>query len=194
MATTLHEHALGLTWVLDEPMRRASHALVDEGRVWLVDPVDDAAALERVAGLGEVVGVIQLLDRHNRDCAQLAARFDVSHSINPRALPGAPFAPFSVVDGLKWKETALWWSRRRGLVIAEAIATHKLATGGRPAGVHLMLRLRPPRRTLGGYRPEHLLVGHGPPIDGPAAAALQGALDGTLRNLPRALIGAFRDG
>ena len=50
MAPTVivHEHGLGLSWVADEPMERASHAIAADGRVWLVDVVDDAAALERV--------------------------------------------------------------------------------------------------------------------------------------------------
>ena len=29
--------------------------------------------------LGEIAGVLQLLDRHNRDCAPLAERFGVPH-------------------------------------------------------------------------------------------------------------------
>ena len=45
---SLDESAVGLTWVVDEPIERASQALVDQGRVWLVDPTDDRAALERV--------------------------------------------------------------------------------------------------------------------------------------------------
>jgi hypothetical protein len=32
------EHELGLSWVVEEPLERASHALVaDGGRVWLID-------------------------------------------------------------------------------------------------------------------------------------------------------------
>src|SRR5262249_55365220 len=41
------EHALGLSWGEGDGMRRASHALADGGRVWLVDPVDAGDALER---------------------------------------------------------------------------------------------------------------------------------------------------
>ena len=46
MSLRLHAHDLGLTWVMEEPLERASHALVHDGRVWFVDPVghrlDDA--------------------------------------------------------------------------------------------------------------------------------------------------------
>jgi hypothetical protein len=60
-------------WILrDEFMQRCSHALVHAGRVWLVDPVDVDGAEERVRAAGEPAGVLQLLDRHNRDCAELA--------------------------------------------------------------------------------------------------------------------------
>ena len=36
---TYDEYEFGLSWVLEEPMQRTSHALVDGGRLWLVDPV-----------------------------------------------------------------------------------------------------------------------------------------------------------
>ena len=47
------ETALGFSWVAGEPMTRASHALVADGRVWLVDPVDWPEAIERARSLGE---------------------------------------------------------------------------------------------------------------------------------------------
>ena len=68
MSATLHRHDLGLSWVSDDPLERACHALADAGRVWLIDPVDDAAALAAAAELGEPAAVVQLLDRHGRDC------------------------------------------------------------------------------------------------------------------------------
>jgi hypothetical protein len=184
---TVEEHALGLSWVVDEAMQRASHALVDGGRVWLVDPVDVPEAVERAVALGEPAGVIQLLDRHPRACAELAERFGVPHHRLPDALPGTPFAVVDVISVPKWREKGLWWAARRALVVAEAVGTHPMFSGGRPAGVHLMLRLRPPgapRR----YTPEHLLTGHGPPVHGPAAArALDEAYRRSLTDLPRVM-------
>ena len=86
----LETHDLGLTWVIDEPFARASHALADDGRVWIVDPVDDAEALDAVAGLGEPVAVLQLLDRHNRDCAAVASRLGVPARATSRHAAGHP--------------------------------------------------------------------------------------------------------
>jgi hypothetical protein len=141
---TLDEHDLGLSWVVDEPMQRASHALVADGRVWLVDPVDVPEATERLLALGEPAGVVQLLDRHPRACAELAERYEVEHLRLPDTVPGSPFEVFRVVDVPRWREHALWWPERSALVVAEAVGTHPMFSAGRPAGVHLMLRLRPP--------------------------------------------------
>ena len=76
---TIQELPFGFTWVQDEPMARASHALVADGRVWIVDPVDSPGVVQRAQGLGEVVAVVQLLDRHNRDCEAIASRLGVPH-------------------------------------------------------------------------------------------------------------------
>jgi hypothetical protein len=188
------ESAVGLTWVADEPMARASHALVDRGRVWLVDPIDEPAALERSLALGRPVAVVQLLDRHNRDCAALAARLGVPHLKVPAGLPDAPFEVIPVVSVRVWREVALWWSEARTLVVAEAIGTAATyAAGPLGAGVSLGLRLWPPRR-LAAYRPEHLLVGHGPALHGPGAtAALHEALARSRRDLPRAVVALPRE-
>ncbi len=184
----LDTFAFGFSWIVDEPLRRASHALVDDARVWLVDPVDVADAIERAQGLGAVAGVVQLLDRHNRDCAQLARRLDVPHARVPDALPDTPFEVLSVVHLPRWRESALWWPGRRALVVAEAVGTAPLFTAGRaPAGIHPLLRLRPPGR-LRGIPPEHLLVGHGEGVHGAAAApALEQAYARSRRDLPRVL-------
>lgn len=183
---TYEEHALGLTWVVDEPMARASHALLDEGRVWIVDPVDVEDAVDRAAALGEPVAVLQLLDRHNRDCAAVAERLGVPHVRLPRELPDAPMQPIRVLDRRFWREVALWWPAREALVVAEAVGTNRMFTGGfTPLGVHLFLRLTPPK-VLARYRPEHLLVGHGGGIQGDAAAtALEQALARSRSDLPK---------
>ena len=191
----LHEHPLGLTWTIEESMGRSSHALRDGDDVWLIDPVDNPVGLGRAENMGNIVGVIQLLDRHGRDCEALANRFDVPLYVNADEIEDSPFDVVQVVNGRKWKETALWWEERQALIVSEAIGTGKMFTGGHDAGVHLMLRFIPPKKRLGEFEPEHLLVGHGPPIHGArAAAALQGALERSRRNFPRALVGAFRNG
>lgn len=187
--TFADETAFGFSWVVREPMTRTSHALAGGGRVWLVDPVDWPDALERAAGLGEPAAVLQLLDRHNRDCAAIAARLGVPHLVAPATLPGTPFEAIEVKRSRRWQEVALWWEAERTLVVAEAIGTNPFFTGGRdPAGVHLLLRLTPPRRQLGALEPEHLLVGHGEGLHGDAAAAgLRTALARSRTGLPRVL-------
>ena len=45
----------------------APRALVAEGGVWVIDPVAWSDAEERARALGEPRGVLQLLDRHDRD-------------------------------------------------------------------------------------------------------------------------------
>jgi hypothetical protein len=184
----IHEHEAGLTWVMDEPMERASHALADDGRVWLVDPVDDAEALERAAALGTPVAVLQLLDRHNRDCAAIAQRLEVPHLMVPEALSDAPFVVHRVFRRPLWKEIALWWPARRALVVAEVLGTAGVwAVGDGPVGVHPMVRLLPPSG-LARFEPEHLLVGHGPPVHGDeTTAVMREALAHSRRDVPRLL-------
>jgi hypothetical protein len=181
------ERPFGLTWTFREPMARSSHALVDAGKVWLIDPIDDPGALERVAALGEPVAVLQLLDRHNRDCKTIAGHLGVPHERVPQALTGSPFELTQLVRNPLWNEAALWWPAQRVLVVPEALGTAEaFAPGAAGAGVHIGLRLRAPRK-LAGFAPEHLLVGHGPPLHGAGAArAVQEALDRSVRDLPLA--------
>jgi len=85
-----------------------------------------------------------------------------------------PDSPLKVLrlDSVKvWKERALWWPERKGLVVAESIGTAAhYAVGKGPAGVHMIRRPLPPN-TLKPFRPDHLLVGHGPPLHGDEADA-----------------------
>jgi hypothetical protein len=185
----IDRHDAGLTWWLeDEAMARASHALVDDGRMWLVDPLDKGDAVEQALALGECVGIIQLLDRHNRGCAALAERLGVPHLRVPEAVPDSPFEVVKVLDVPRWREVALWWPERRALVVAESVGTGPhFRAGDDGAGIHLFLRLRPPR-SLKDYDPEHLLPGHGPALHGAAAGqGLRDAYARSLRDLPRVI-------
>jgi hypothetical protein len=183
----------GVGWLIEERFARTSHALVSEGRVWLVDPVDVDGLDDRVRALGEPAGVIQLLDRHNRDCAAIAGRLGVPRHVVPAALPGTPFRPIRVVRLPRWHEVALWWPERRVLACADALGTIGFFTaGGGRAGVHPLLRLWPPR-ALRPLEPEHLLVGHGAGVHGAeASAALRQALATARTGLPRWLAGVAR--
>jgi hypothetical protein len=168
-------------------MARAAHAVRDGDTVWLIDPFEDPAALEAAATLGQPAGVIQLLDRHQRDGEAIANRLGVPLMRLPKAIPGTPFEVVSVVARPWWREIALWWPAQRTLIVAEAIGTGPLFGLGRRAGVHPMLRAVPPRSALGRYSPERLLVGHGPALDGNAAPALSQALSSSRSDIPKLL-------
>ena len=179
----------GFSWIVDEPATRTSHALASEGRVWLVDPVRDEGMLQRAGSLGRPAAVIQLVDRHNRDCAEIATELNVSHLVVPDAVPDSPFEAIALTRNRAWRETALWWPAAHTLVVAEALGTNEFfAAGPETVGVHLLLRLTPPRDALGPLAPEHLLVGHGRGLHGPAATdGLQRALEHSRGGLPRLL-------
>jgi hypothetical protein len=181
--------ARGFSWIAEERATRTSHALAANEKVWLIDALDWPEAVERACGLGEPAGVIQLLDRHNRDCAALASRLAVPHVLVPDELPDSPFAFVRVKRSKRWRESALWWPAERTLVVAEALGTNRFFTGGKaPVGMHLLLRLTPPRM-LAGFRPERLLVGHGESVSGPETErAIEDALRTSRRGLPGVLL------
>ena len=179
----------GFGWIVDEAITRTSHALAADGKVWFVDALDWPEAIDRALELGEPAGVVQLLDRHDRDCAALAARLGVPHVVVPDELPGSPFTFVPVMRRRRWRESALWWPARRTLVLADALATNRFYTAGKaPIGVHVFLRLTPPR-ALTAYEPERILVGHGEGVHGPeASTALRDAIDTESAPTPRALL------
>lgn len=185
------EGAWGLSWVAGpkDPMRRAAHALVSGRKVWLVDPFTDEPALTAARRRGRIAGVVQLLDRHNRDCASLAERFGVEHLRLPDGLPGTPFELSHMVWVPRWREAALWWEAKRTLFVPEAIGTvAPFAVGGAAAGIHPFLRGLPPGtlRSLRERQPEVLLCGHGAPLAQGVGEAIDEALHRSRRDIPRA--------
>jgi hypothetical protein len=183
----------GFGWIQEERMARCSHAVRTEGRVWVFDPVDEPCVEGRIRGLGEPAGVIQLIDRHNRDCAAFAARLGVPHHVVPfQGVPGAPFDAVPVARHRLWREVALWWAEERVLLCGDALGTvgYFLARGER-LGVHPLLRLLPPK-ALGRFAPRHVLCGHGEGVHGDEATpALEEALATARRRLPAAVLSVF---
>ena len=170
-------------------MGRASCALATADGVWLVDPVDFADLDARVRGLGTPKGVIQLLDRHNRDSAEVAKRLGVPHLVTPLEIPGSPFELKAVPAMKGWREVALWWPETRTLVVAEAVGTVRYyCAPGRKLGVHPVLRIVSPPKVLLQFEPEHLLLGHGFGIHTGASAALHAAVPRARRELPSVLV------
>ena len=187
------ETAFGFGWIAEEPalLERASHALRVDGRVWLVDPVDGPEVDAHVQALGEPAGVVQLVDRHDRDCALLAERYGVPHHRVPLgALPGSPFEVIRVLDVPGWHEAALWWRDERVLICMESLGTTAYFLGpGERLSVHPFLRLYQPkalREIAGSLSPRHVLVGHGEGLHGQEVApALAAAVRGARRGGPR---------
>jgi hypothetical protein len=191
---SLDESDLGISWVLDEPMQRTCHALLADGTVWFVDPVEVDDVVDRGAALGKPAGVLQLLDRHNRDCADVAERLGIEHLKVPDAVPGSPFKAIKALRLPLWKETALWWPERRVLVVAEIVGTNPIFTAGEGSvGIHPTLRVWPPK-SIRGYEPEHLYTGHGPPVHENTAAALERAYARSRRDIPKATISMIKAG
>ena len=181
----------GFGWRVEEVRGRTSHALVVDGGVWLVDPVDVPGLEERVRASGAPRGVIQLLDRHKRDGPALAARLGVPHLRLPGPDDGTPFAFIPLVSMPGWHEEALWWEQQRVLACGDALGTlpYFVAPGER-LGVYPWLRLTPPEG-LRLVEPLHVLCGHGEGVHGPdTPMLLREALDTSRRRMP----GAARNG
>lgn len=194
----------GFSWIAfpEEEMQRASHALVSDEDVWLVDPVDAPELDEWIAEEGEVRGVVLLLDRHKRDAAALASRHNVPVYL-PKALAGARkqidapvetfegtlsdtgYRAFSVLDTPVWNEAGLYNDENGTLVVAESVGTAAFFRApGERLGVHPARRLFPPT-ALRGFLPERILVSHGEGITEDAPNALRDALSGSRRNTPK---------
>jgi len=173
-------------------MQRCSHALVVDGRVWVIDPVDGDDVEERVEAAGTPAGVVQLLGRHNRACATLAARLGVRHHLLPQGSLGS-FACIAAKNTRSWKEIALWWPDRRVLVCADVLGTAPyFRAGNERLAVHPLLRLRSPGRQLGELHPDVVLCGHGEGVLEDADAALSEALSTSRRRIPGQAASALR--
>jgi hypothetical protein len=186
------EFEAGFGWIVDEFMERCSHALVVDGRVWLIDALDGEGVEERVRAAGQPAGVIQLLDRHKRDCVALASRLGVRHHVVPRQAIG-PFATITIERGRWWREVALWWPERKVLVAGDALGTAAyFRAGDERLAVHPILRFIPPRRQLAGLDPDVILCGHGAGVLTGGDAALHEALSSARQRIPAQLASGVR--
>ncbi len=186
----------GFGWIAKEKLRRNSHALKSRGEVWVFDPVLWEPALERIRELGQPAGVVQLLDRHPRDCAEVASALGVPlYAVPLQGIAASPLEILPLVKSRFWKEVAAWSPELRVLVCADALGTLRYFRAGKePIGVHPLLRLRPPKG-LASYEPRHILCGHGEGVHGEQAPeALRTALKTARRRLPKAWTGMFRSG
>jgi hypothetical protein len=183
-------------WQIVERLQRTSHAVTTDTGVWIFDPIAWEPALERIPELGELAGVVQLVDRHERDCATVAARFGIPHFEVPiHELPGSGLELVRVVDSRFWRELAAWIPSRQTIVCGDVLGTAGyFRAGDEPLGVHPLRRLRPPK-LLARYEPQHILCGHGAGVHGPETPALlRETLRTARRRLPRAVVGSVRRG
>lgn len=175
-------------WIHPEPawMQRAGHAVLSGGGVWVIDPPGGVGVVERIRGLGEPAGVIQLLDRHTRDCVRIAEQLDVQlYEVPSFGVYDAPFEVFSILRTPVWKEVALWFTRERTLVCADLLAAAPGYTApNERVGVHPFLRVPLPRH-VAELPVEHLLMGHGEGVHGPGTqAVVEHAFHVARRNVP----------
>jgi hypothetical protein len=188
-----------IAWIADpvERMQRASVALVVNGGCLLFDPVDATDLDEALAGIGPVLGVCSLLDRHGRHAAVVAARhgaprLTTSELGRPKAFP--ELETRAVYRARRWHETAVWLKERRLLIVPESLGTLPLflAHPGDRLGMHPLARIKPPRAALAGLEPDTIAVGHGGPVIGGAAPDLRAVLIGARTDLPSVLGTTFR--
>ena len=205
-----YDHGVGWIAYPNERMQRASHALEVDGKVWVVDPVDAEGLDHLLDDLGEVAGVVILLDRHKRDAAAVARRHDVAVHVPSfmagdvaddldapverfhRELDKTGFGAHTLVDNFAWKEAALYNDETGVLVVPESVGTGDYFLAGEERlGVHPMLRLKPPRK-LSRFDPERILVGHGEGIHEDATGALETAIAGSRRRTPEMVLKTIR--
>lgn len=198
----------GVGWFAypDEKMKRASHALrihrteteAGPADVWLVDPLRAPGIEEMLRDLGDVVGVVVLLDRHSRDSITFARRFDVPLYLPAWVdidvpddvrivrfddrLPGTEYELLETVDIPTWHEAALYDGET--LVVADALGTANYFTTNEEAiGVHPFLRLIPPK-TLRDLSPNRIFTGHGEGISIRASDEITDTLENSRRRTP----------
>jgi hypothetical protein len=182
-----------VAWLLGavDPAQRASSAIVVDAGTLVVDPVDGDGLDALLSGLPPVIGIVTLLDRHQRDAAVVGERLGAPR-LTPIALGGSGVAVEGVeerpvFEHRSWKEALLWLPDRKLLVCAETLGTagFDLARGGDLLGMHPFARLQPPRAAFAGLDPEVIAVGHGPPLDHDATESLHNVLRRARWQLPQ---------
>ena len=196
----------GFGWIArpEEAMERTSHAFWDEG-LYLVDPLDAENLDQKIEEFGEVKGIILLFDRHERDSVELAERYGCpifvpewfERSLNAEVkevsgkVPDTDWEIHQVVDSKTGKETALYNSERKTLIVADALGTtdHMLGRGEK-LGMNPFYRLSPPVKLLE-FDPERIFCGHGEGIQENASEYMKETLRHSRLKAPSAFFNAF---
>ena len=90
----------GFGWIADEFLRRCSHALVADGRVWLIDALDGNELEDRIRSAGAPAGVIQLLDPTGAVVAQTTTAANGTYSFDNLAFALEPAVAYRVREVL----------------------------------------------------------------------------------------------
>ncbi|MFB6118978.1 hypothetical protein [Halosegnis sp.] len=207
---TINRFDGGVGWIAypQEGMQRASQALATDAGVILIDPIEAPDIETTYEEFGDVIGVVVLLDRHERDAAAFARRHDVPVGVPsalsnvspddtetvplPDLLAGTDYREASVSTPL-WDEAVVVDETNGTLVVPEALGTAGFfRAGDERLGVHPALRLTPPRR-LREFDVERVLVGHGEGILTDGSVAIRDAVDNSRRRAPAAYLGALRE-
>ena len=210
--TTVDVGEAGIGWIADptELMQRTSHAFFGaDDRLWLVDPLDVPGLDDYLGSHGEVGGVIVAFDRHRRDAAKIAQRFDLPVTVPPvlegfvgsidaetRVRPGCETAQLqfhTLLDSRvpPWREAAVIGPDGTTIYIPEVLGRAGYYTApGERVGVHPMLRVTPPRAAMQSLSFQTLWCGHGRGLTG-AQAEVDRALRDARSRLPAAYLSAL---
>jgi hypothetical protein len=194
-----------------EMMQRAAHAFYGaDDRLWLVDPIDVPGLDEFLASHGTVGGVIVAFDRHRRDAAQIARRYDLPVTVPPvlegfatsiptetrvrSACEAAGIEFRTLIDARvpPWREAAVIGPDGTTVYIPEVVGRAGYYTApGETVGVHPMLRVAPPRAAVDALPIDTLWCGHGRGLSG-AQVEVDRALRAARTRLPAAYLSALR--
>lgn len=198
----------GVGWLAHpaETGQRASHAVRGDDGVWLVDPLDAPGVDDLINEFGDVAGVAVLSNWHTRDAGVLAQRHGVAVHL-PEWMTRvedrveAPIERYTETVGDSgfrvrrcqpmpgWREGIAVRETDGTLYVPESLGTAAAYTvGDERLGCPPIRRLWPPRGLLADVDPQRVLVGHGAGVFERAAEAMDDALTGARRRLPRALL------
>lgn len=204
--TVIRRWKTGLTWMAhpEAQMQRASHAVVVDENVWLIDPLDAGGLDEELTALGSVAGVVVLGSEHHRHADRLAARHDVAihlpewfeedaKTFEADVIPftdelaSTGFEAIKLKEGF-WQEAGLYHPDRRTLAVSDTFMTALFT--GETGRIELFppARLDPPREALDGLAVDRLLVGHGEPVFENPQARMERALAMEYRSTTAAFL------
>jgi hypothetical protein len=176
-AKFVDEFENGFGWIgrPGEKMKRTSHAFVEDGEVYLVDPLDARNLDQKIDEYGEVKGLIVLFGRHVRDSEKLADKYDCpiyvpewfERELDAEVvrvsgnIPDTELEIHDVVDSRFGNEAALYHENTKTLMVADSLGTARHLRGrGEELGMSPLYRLNPPERLLN-FEPERIFCGHG---------------------------------